>query len=100
MGPGMLVGPLKGVGRRGTSLARERTRAITVWWCARRAARRREPRLPVAPRRRTRCGLEESSILLKSRAGVRDVSSHRKSGDETNYMGSLESAAGDESIAA
>ena len=35
------------------SLDSERTKTMTVWLWERRAGRRRDPRLPVAPRRRT-----------------------------------------------
>ena len=40
-------------GIRERSLDSERTKTMTVWPWARRAGRRRDPRLPVGPRRRT-----------------------------------------------
>jgi hypothetical protein len=64
-GAGLRMGP-RGVVME-ASLAGERTRAMTVWWWVRRAGRRRRSRLPVAPRRRTREGLEGWSILLERR---------------------------------
>jgi hypothetical protein len=46
-------------GRRACNLLGDRTYAVTTWLWARRAGMRRRPRLPVAPRRRTReAGLE------------------------------------------
>ena len=54
----MVIAEVSEGGRRDWSFEIERTYTVTVWLCARRAGIRREPRLPVAPRRRTRMSVE------------------------------------------